>query len=171
MIPTAFVTLDALPLTPNGKVDRRALPSPNGNGSDARPYVAPRTPTETTLATLWGEFLGVEQVSADDNFFDLGGHSLLATQLVSRLHEAMHVELPVRTLFESPVLSQLAVQIDALQQSRSKDSTLVHELDSIMQTLKQVQDLSQQDVVWMLHNEDATTVDGQHPSKKPAKVS
>jgi len=154
MVPSAFVSLDALPLMPNGKVDRRALPDPQaGSGADARMYIAPRTPMEQTLATLWGELLGVEQVGADDNFFDLGGHSLLATQLVSRLQETAHVELPVRALFEAPVLSQLAQQIDALQASRS------NELESIMQALQQVQSLSENDVQWMLGDKPAHALD------------
>jgi acyl carrier protein len=120
------------------------------------------------LAGLWGELLGIQQVSADDNFFDLGGHSLLATQLISRLQETNHVEMPVRALFEAPVLSELGREIDSLQQSRSS------ELDSIMQALKQVQDLSQQDVVWMLQEEEvspqsagAAAIDGLQPGTKP----
>jgi amino acid adenylation domain-containing protein len=168
MVPAAFVSLDALPLTPSGKVDRRALPAPNGHAPNGRQYVAPRTPTEKMLAGLWGELLGIQQVSADDNFFDLGGHSLLATQLISRLQETNHVEMPVRALFEAPVLSELGREIDSLQQSRSS------ELDTIMQALKQVQDLSQQDVVWMLQEEEvspqsagAAAIDGLQPGTKP----
>ena len=84
-MPSVFALLDALPLTPNGKVDRKALVPPD----TARPrvgaaYVAPRTPTEETLAAIWSEVLEVDRIGVHDNFFELGGHSLLATQVVSR---------------------------------------------------------------------------------------
>ncbi|HEX7314156.1 MAG TPA: amino acid adenylation domain-containing protein [Pyrinomonadaceae bacterium] len=114
MVPHAFVTLAELPLTPNGKVDRRALPAPGA--SDEEPgggeYRAPRTPTQEMLAGIWCEVLGLERVGLDDNFFDLGGHSLHATQLSSRLREAFRVELPLRKLFDTPLLSGSAELID-----------------------------------------------------------
>ena len=78
MVPAVFATLDALPLTPNGKVDRPALPEPDLARPELRsPYVAPRDELERTVAGIWRELLGVEQVGVDDNFFELGGHSLL----------------------------------------------------------------------------------------------
>ncbi|MDY7077386.1 MAG: amino acid adenylation domain-containing protein [Chloroflexota bacterium] len=118
MIPSAFVILESLPLTPSGKVDRRALPAPDG----ARPeleavYVAPRTPMEELLANIWAQVLGIERVGVYDNFFELGGHSLLATQLISRLHEAFRVELPLRDLFESPTVAALAECVEEAQQT------------------------------------------------------
>jgi len=118
MIPSAFVVLESLPLTPSGKVDRRALPAPDG----ARPeleavYVAPRTPMEELLANIWAQVLGIGRVGVHDNFFELGGHSLLATQLISRLHEAFQVELPLRDLFESPTVAALAECVEEAQQT------------------------------------------------------
>ncbi|HEX8431293.1 MAG TPA: amino acid adenylation domain-containing protein, partial [Longimicrobium sp.] len=113
MVPSAFVVLDALPLTPNGKVDRRALPAPADDGA-ADAYVAPSTPTEEVLAGVWSDVLGAGRVGRSDQFFHRGGHSLLATQLVSRVREAFGVELPLRAVFESPVLGAMASEIDRL---------------------------------------------------------
>ena len=113
MVPSDFVVLDALPLTSTGKVDRRALPAPGtGRPAAVRPWTAPRTPVEEVLCGLWAQVFRLPRVSADDDFFDLGGHSLLATQLVSRLREAFALELPLRALFEAPVLSDLAREIE-----------------------------------------------------------
>jgi amino acid adenylation domain-containing protein len=110
MVPAAVVAVDALPLTANGKVDRGALPAPAWVDEEA--YVAPRTPTEAALAAVWAPLLGVERVGARDDFFALGGHSLLAARAVSALREALGVELPLRALFETPVLGELAAAID-----------------------------------------------------------
>ncbi|HET6763277.1 MAG TPA: amino acid adenylation domain-containing protein, partial [Longimicrobiaceae bacterium] len=112
MVPSAFMVLDALPMTPNGKVDRRALPEPEvATAIDVN--VAPATPTEQALADIWRDVLGVEHVSRHDDFFELGGHSLLATRVVSRIRQTLEVDLPLRTLFEAPTLSELSHRIDA----------------------------------------------------------
>ncbi|HEY0734368.1 MAG TPA: amino acid adenylation domain-containing protein, partial [Herpetosiphonaceae bacterium] len=122
MIPSAFVLLDALPITPNGKVDRRALPAPDLAASE-RAFVAPRTPTEQTVARIFGEILQREQVGLDDHFFELGGHSLLATQALSRLREAFGIELPLRRMFETPTVAELSAAIDQLKQASAPART------------------------------------------------
>jgi amino acid adenylation domain-containing protein len=108
MVPAAYVRLDALPLTPNGKVDRRALPAPGGDAYAARGYEAPQGETEEVLAGIWAEVLGVERVGRRDHFFELGGHSLLAVEMAMLVRQRLEVEMPVRQLFETPVLSSLA---------------------------------------------------------------
>ncbi|PPQ52103.1 hypothetical protein C5G87_01075, partial [Paenibacillus peoriae] len=59
MIPSYFVELEYLPLTPNGKIDRKALPSPEGEARSGTEYVAPRNELETKLAAIWQEVLGL----------------------------------------------------------------------------------------------------------------
>ena len=108
MIPGAFVFLEQLPLTPNGKIDRRALPEPEITRPELTvQFLAPQSDVEKRLAEIWSEVLGVTRVGRDDDFFELGGHSLLATQIVSRVREAFHVELPLRSIFEASTLARL----------------------------------------------------------------
>ncbi|MBZ4371690.1 non-ribosomal peptide synthetase, partial [Corallococcus sp. AS-1-6] len=110
MVPSTMGVLAALPLTANGKVDRKALPELDTVRSE-REYEAPRTEAERKLAAIWAEVLRVPRVGVKDNFFALGGHSLLATQVVSRLRAEFGVELPLRALFEAPVLEVLAERL------------------------------------------------------------
>ncbi|MEG4144509.1 amino acid adenylation domain-containing protein [Microcoleus sp. Pol12B5] len=106
MMPSAFVLLEAMPLTPNGKIDRRSLRAPDTNTAEFESnFTEPRTPDEQLIAEIWAEVLGLERVGIHDNFFELGGHSLLATQAISRLREAFQVEVPLRSLFESPTVA------------------------------------------------------------------
>ncbi|HEX9936446.1 MAG TPA: amino acid adenylation domain-containing protein [Longimicrobium sp.] len=124
MVPAAYVRLEQLPLTPNGKLDRRALPAPEGDARAAREYEAPVGKVEQTLAGIWAELLGVERVGRGDDFFMLGGHSLLAVQMISRVREAMEVELALGAVFEAPVLAELAQRILHLRLARFDPETL-----------------------------------------------
>jgi amino acid adenylation domain-containing protein len=114
MMPSAFVVLEALPLTPNGKVDRRALPQPELRPELEPTFVAPQTPTEELVASIWEKVLRVSQVGINDNFFELGGHSLLATQLLLQVNDACRVELPLSKLFEAPTVASLSNYIEAI---------------------------------------------------------
>ncbi|WP_240360970.1 condensation domain-containing protein, partial [Pyxidicoccus caerfyrddinensis] len=114
-VPSAFAVLQALPLTSSGKVDRKALTAPQASSSSE--FVAPRTPTEEILASLWAALLRVEKVGAEDDFFALGGHSLLATQLISRVRSSLGVELPLRAFFEAPTVAALASRIESSRHS------------------------------------------------------
>ncbi|HEX7239401.1 MAG TPA: amino acid adenylation domain-containing protein, partial [Longimicrobiaceae bacterium] len=112
MVPATLTALARLPLTPNGKVDRRALPEPAG-GVRGVPDAA-LTPPEEILAGIWSRSLGVERVGAGADYFALGGQSLGATSMLSRVRAAFGVEVPLRAVFEAPVLRGLAARIDAL---------------------------------------------------------
>jgi amino acid adenylation domain-containing protein len=110
MLPAHFMSLEQLPLTPNGKIDRKALPAPDLLRSEVG-YVAPRTPTEETLAQIWAEVLKLDKVGIHDNFFELGGHSLLAVHLMTRIQQTFQYQIPLSSLFQSPTLAQFAVLV------------------------------------------------------------
>ncbi|MGH7927263.1 MAG: non-ribosomal peptide synthetase, partial [Candidatus Binatia bacterium] len=117
MVPSVFVMLESMPLTPHGKLNRRGLALPENLRADlGGTYAAPRNTIEERLAKIWAELLSLDAVGIHDNFFELGGHSLLAIQLISRIRGAFNAELPVRTLFESPRIVDLARSIDTLRQ-------------------------------------------------------
>jgi acyl carrier protein len=118
MVPAVFVELEKLPLTTNGKLDRHALPAPELASLElGQGYVAPRTLIEKTVAEIWLQVLGVDQVGVYDNFFELGGHSLLATRLVSKIRSQMNVDLPLKALFERGSVAQLAQLIEEAEKS------------------------------------------------------
>ncbi len=122
MIPTAFVKLKSLPFTANGKIDRQALPVVQAleSGDGGEGFEAPRTPTERRVAEIWKSVLGLSQIGRRANFFELGGHSLLAISMASRIRSELGMEEPVRAIFESPTIAELAEAIDLELKSRGK---------------------------------------------------
>ena len=122
MVPSAFVEVDALPLNASGKVDRQALPAP-GTGRQAldTEFVGPRTPVEVMLSEIWVDVLDIDRVGINDNFFDLGGHSLLASRILSRAINTFRVELPLKALFESPTVAEMALVITEHQANKANE--------------------------------------------------
>nr|WP_145488694.1 MULTISPECIES: non-ribosomal peptide synthase/polyketide synthase [Streptomyces] len=111
MVPSTVVVLDGLPLSPNGKVDRARLPDP-GPAVRAVRHVAPRTPTERTLAAIWAEVLRAERIGVDDNFFELGGDSILSIQVVARARQD-GLPLTSRDIYQHQTVAALARCADA----------------------------------------------------------
>lgn len=99
-------------------------------------FMAPRTPVEERLASIWSEVLRVDQVSINDNFFELGGHSLLAAQVIARTRTRLSAELTLRRLFETPTIAGLAEAIYELQTAETEDE----ELAAMLAELNQLSD-------------------------------
>lgn len=72
------------------------------------PYVAPRTPLETTLADAWSEILRIDRVGMHDNFFELGGDSLQAMMLHNALQDRLGEVVLGYVLFQSQTIDDLA---------------------------------------------------------------
>ncbi|MDL2145542.1 phosphopantetheine-binding protein, partial [Flavobacterium tructae] len=125
MVPQLWVTLEKMPLTSNGKLDKKALPDPDGSDLSSTEYVAPRNETETQLAAIWQNLLGVEQIGIHDNFFELGGHSLLATRLVSMIRKKFEIEITIKDIFEFTRLEELGTYLrhKEIKEKESQDIT------------------------------------------------
>ena len=110
MLPDAIVLLEKLPLTPNGKLDRAALPRPETSAAEG---AEPEGETETALAAIWTDLLGVSRITRDAHFFRLGGHSLTATRMVARIETELDRVVPLKAVFEAPTLRGFAVVVEA----------------------------------------------------------
>jgi non-ribosomal peptide synthetase component F len=108
MLPSAFVELDQLPRTLNGKIDRKALPALEALQAEQGQENGKLTPIEEIVAGIWCEVLRLPAIKRNGNFFNLGGHSLLVTQVLARIRDYLKIELPVRSLFESPTLEEFS---------------------------------------------------------------
>ncbi len=130
MVPSAFVQLEKIPLNQNGKIDSKNLPQPGWQRSEQE-YLAPRNATEETLCRIWQDVLRRERVGVHDNFFNTGGHSLLAAQVTTRIRGALNVDIPLRSMFESPTIAQLAGLIDQTTQSNGSNGVALHRRPAI----------------------------------------
>jgi hypothetical protein len=109
MVPESIMMLEEMPVNANGKIDRKRLPSIKDAGRQPeQEYVAPRTPVEELVASIFEEVLKVDRVSVHDDFFKIGGHSLLATQVTSRVRSIFKLEIRVGNIFEAATVETLA---------------------------------------------------------------
>ncbi|MBW4454440.1 MAG: amino acid adenylation domain-containing protein [Nostoc indistinguendum CM1-VF10] len=144
MIPSAFVPLQTFPLTANGKVDRKALPAPDKINADIeKSFVAPRNSLEEQIADIWSQVLRLEKVGIHNNFFTLGGHSLLVTQLISRMRDALNVELLIQDVFANPTVAELSVIVTQKLTEQVDD-------ESLARSLAELEDLSDEDIQLIL---------------------
>jgi amino acid adenylation domain-containing protein len=143
MVPTFVIFLETLPLNPNGKVDRKALPVLDRSQlPESTEMVAPQTPLQEQLAVIWAELLNLPQVGTQHNFFELGGHSLLATQLVARVRTLFQVEIPLRRLFETPTIADLALAIEQTQSEQIEQA----ESEKLVQMFPALGELSEGEI-------------------------
>jgi aspartate racemase len=118
LVPSFIGIRESLPLSANGKVDRQALPKIEGLELGDL-FVAPRTPHEVAIASIWKSLLGLEKVGIRDNFFVVGGHSMLAVRLISEMKKVYEQKIPLSFLYQGGT-------IEALAQLVSGDSSYSH---------------------------------------------
>ncbi|PHM45332.1 pyoverdine synthetase I [Xenorhabdus mauleonii] len=125
MVPSLYITLERMPLSLNNKIDKKALPTPIDSDLRQQTYIAPETEIEIQICRLWQDLLKVHQVGLRDNFFTLGGHSLQAIRLISLIRNELHIEIPLKSIFENPTLEKLSqlVTVHLIQTRRKHAQT------------------------------------------------
>jgi len=111
MIPSYFIHLKEFPLTISGKIDRNSLPEPE-NYNISLIYQPAENSIEHKIVFIWKKLLGFEKIGRNDNFFELGGQSILAIRLQSQIRKEFELDIPLKIIFEYPILKNFAISIN-----------------------------------------------------------
>ena len=82
-------------------------------------------PTEQAVAEIWRDVLGVDNVGAQDDFFDLGGHSMMIVRMLYQINARCKVRLGVPDLFRNPTVEQFATVIGSQQPEGRRQPVVV----------------------------------------------
>lgn len=107
MLPQNISQIDALPINSNGKIDRAKLPKPEYKPIFAKQSQRKLSTLEKTVCQVFAEVLNIDEINADDNFFDIGGTSISAMQVVVNL-ESKGIKIKYADIFEHPTAQGLA---------------------------------------------------------------
>jgi len=126
MVPAYLEHLTAIPVLVSDKADRASLPAPQGSRmlAGGEQFQAPAAGTQSLLASLLADTLGVGRVSADSNFFaDLGANSLLMARFnaAARRQPGM-APLSIRDVYRYPTVQLLAAAVDARTTAAMQDA-------------------------------------------------
>ena len=83
-------------------------------------FIAPGKKMEQSIASIWKDVLGIEQIGINDNFFEIGGTSLKAVQVISQIRSQIGADISLVTMFEKPNIQALASLLDG---SESKEAS------------------------------------------------
>lgn len=79
------------------------------------------TDLEKCIGQIWGEVLGFEELSIDDDFYELGGDSIIALQIVNNINNRLGQNLQVSELLRLDTVRKLTTYID---QKNNQEITL-----------------------------------------------
>lgn len=79
------------------------------------------TDMEFTIANIWGEVLGVDEVDIYENFYNLGGDSILAMRLINTVNERLKVKVEVTEVFEHITINDFAAFLNDFLENKHMD--------------------------------------------------
>ncbi|MEL6535924.1 MAG: amino acid adenylation domain-containing protein [Bacteroidota bacterium] len=107
MVPGYLSQIAEFPLTTNGKIDVKALPDLSAEDT-ASTAVAPQTPLQAQVLSVWKSLIDREHLGIHDHFFEMGGHSLSAVQLSAKLYKLTGTRLSLEDIFAKPTIAEQA---------------------------------------------------------------
>lgn len=119
MCPALLVPLDRIPVNAHGKTDRLAVQAlPLTSLSQHHEDKSHITMMENALLKIWTEVLPSDLTQAvairpETDFFSLGGGSYLLVHVQRLIRERFNVSIPVRELFSTSTLREMASSVDA----------------------------------------------------------
>jgi amino acid adenylation domain-containing protein len=115
MVPARFAVVPRLPTLATGKVDLGRLGELVNEGAlDEEPAVTGADGLVEVTTGIIGEVLETP-VGPDDNFFEVGGYSLAAMRVLSRVHTAAGVHVPIVDFFTEPTGNGLATAVERIR--------------------------------------------------------
>jgi acyl carrier protein len=94
-------------------------------------YVAPKTEIEKMIASIWQEFLGLEQIGIHDNFFEMGGDSLSIVQLNGKLKRVLNRDIPVAVMFKYLTIQSFVQYLERGEQEEMAQEEEVDRSDEL----------------------------------------
>jgi non-ribosomal peptide synthetase-like protein len=126
MVPAYLERLDVIPMTVQDKADRRHLPAPTTRrrAAGSQEYVAPTGPTETALAGLLADTLGLDRVSVASHFFDdLGVDSMLLARFAALVRGATALPpIAMKDMYLHPSVAALASRTETTGMEKVPDT-------------------------------------------------
>ena len=111
MVPDVLMQIETMPLTPNGKIDKKALPEVRIERKRSGKKQAKKS-LEAQLCELFASVLSLDEVFADDNFFEMGGTSLSASKVIMRLL-SKGIKVEYQNIFDYPTPETLSAFIES----------------------------------------------------------
>ncbi len=102
-------------------------------------YVAPENETEKAIAKIWRDYLRIEKIGVNDNFFELGASSLDLVQINSELKQEFAMDIPVAIMFENPTINSFTNQIKHMLSGDEQDDGVQERVEKIQQGRKLLQ--------------------------------
>lgn len=97
-------------------------------------------PVELTMAQIWGQVLGLEEIDVFDSFQELGGDSILGTHLLKAINAEFPDMIDISDIYSYPTIVQLSELVAAklepvvkevIQTTQNEDDELKSMLDKI----------------------------------------
>lgn len=109
MVPTDMIIVDQLPRKVNGKIDYTEIEKLAENYHTE--YVEPADQTERKLREIWSELLDNPSISVTDSFLRVGGNSLSIMSLITKIHQAFDIRIPLGEMFKNTTIRKQASYI------------------------------------------------------------